>query len=104
MRPVLAADLDREQSLDAMRHTFRASKLGRRTYVEMDAGVVQALLNARYYEGSRGQFLSQDPILLGDPKSQNLIDPQSLNSYSYSDDIRSSKAILAANSLVSMIS
>jgi RHS repeat-associated protein len=43
-------------------------------------------LNARYYDGSRGQFLSQDPVFLGDPRQQNLQDPQSLNAYSYSDD------------------
>lgn len=43
-------------------------------------------LNARYYEGSRGQFLSQDPLFTGDPRQQNLQDPQSLNAYSYSDD------------------
>jgi RHS repeat-associated protein len=43
-------------------------------------------LNARYYEGSRGQFLSQDPIFLGDPKQQTLQDPQSLNVYSFSED------------------
>jgi RHS repeat-associated protein len=43
-------------------------------------------LNARYYEGSRGQFLSQDPVFLGDPKQQNLQDPQTLNSYSYAED------------------
>jgi RHS repeat-associated protein len=29
-------------------------------------------LNARYYDGSRGQFLSQDPVFLGDPKQQDL--------------------------------
>ena len=29
-------------------------------------------LQPRYYEGSRGQFLSQDPVFLGDPKQQNL--------------------------------
>jgi RHS repeat-associated protein len=43
-------------------------------------------LNARYYDGSRGHFLSEDPVFLGDPKQQNLQDPQSLNSYSYSED------------------
>jgi RHS repeat-associated protein len=42
--------------------------------------------NARYYDSSRGQFLSQDPVFWGDPKQQNLQDPQSLNAYSYSDD------------------
>ena len=40
-------------------------------------------LNARYYDSSRGQFVSQDPIFL--TSSQNLTDPQSLNSYSYSE-------------------
>jgi hypothetical protein len=30
--------------------------------------------------------LSEDPIFLGDPKQQNLRDPQSLNSYSYAND------------------
>jgi RHS repeat-associated protein len=43
-------------------------------------------LQARYYDNSRGQFLSQDPIFLGDPKNQNLENPQSLNSYSYAND------------------
>jgi hypothetical protein len=30
--------------------------------------------------------LSEDPVFLGDPKSQVLTDPQSLNSYSYAND------------------
>jgi hypothetical protein len=30
--------------------------------------------------------LAQDPVFLGDPKQQNLQNPQSLNSYSYADD------------------
>lgn len=38
-------------------------------------------LNARYYDGGRGQFLSQDPMFWSG--SQKLVDPQSLNSYSY---------------------
>jgi RHS repeat-associated protein len=42
--------------------------------------------NARYFASDRGQFISQDPLFVGDPKQQNLIDPQSLNYYSYSDD------------------
>jgi len=41
-------------------------------------------LNARYYDSTRGQFLSQDPIFLS--SSQHFGDPQSLNSYSYSED------------------
>jgi RHS repeat-associated protein len=40
-------------------------------------------LNARYYDSSRGQFLSQDPVFWG---KQNLQDPQSLNSYSYAEN------------------
>lgn len=43
-------------------------------------------LNARYYSPTQGQFLTQDPVFLGDPKQQNLADPQSLNVYSYSED------------------
>lgn len=52
-------------------------------------------LNARYYEGSRGQFLSQDPthFAIGDPRRVRAVtgftqdyflnDPQLLNSYAY---------------------
>src|SRR5262245_43689689 len=43
-------------------------------------------MQARYQNPQRGQFLSEDPVFLGDPKQQNLKDPQSLNSYSYAND------------------
>jgi RHS repeat-associated protein len=55
-------------------------------------------LNARYYEGSRGQFLSEDPAFLaiGNPgqlqqlsqpdQQRFLADPQQINSYSYGRD------------------
>ncbi len=43
-------------------------------------------LNARYYDSARGQFTSEDPVFLGDPRQQNLLDPQSLNTYSYAND------------------
>jgi RHS repeat-associated protein len=43
-------------------------------------------LNARYYSPTQGQFLGEDPALWGDPKAQLLMDPQSLNTYSYSED------------------
>jgi RHS repeat-associated protein len=43
-------------------------------------------LQARYYDGSKGELLSEDPVFLGDPKQQVLTDPQSLNSYSYAND------------------
>ena len=44
----------------------------------------QSYLQARYYEPSRGQFLSQDPVFWGEPQQQILADPQSFNTYSYS--------------------
>jgi RHS repeat-associated protein len=61
---------------------------------EFDQDSKFSYLNARYYEGSRGQFLSQDPVLLAigsggeDGRSRQqldafLTDPQSLNGYSY---------------------
>lgn len=52
-------------------------------------------LNARYYDGTRGQFLSEDPLhlalgnteqvkqLTGQDQQMYLADPQQLNSYSY---------------------
>jgi RHS repeat-associated protein len=42
-------------------------------------------MQARYQNSSRGQFTSEDPVFLGDPKQQVLTDPQSLNSYSYAN-------------------
>ena len=62
---------------------------------EYDAESTLNYLNARYYEGSRGQFMSQDPVslALGDPARvreitqrelrEVLADPQALNSYAY---------------------
>jgi len=41
-------------------------------------------LNARYYDPARGQFISQDPAFWSN--KQNLMNPQSLNSYSYAND------------------
>jgi RHS repeat-associated protein len=49
-----------------------------------DSGL--SYLQARYYDTARGQFLTQDPVFLGDPRAQNLTNPQSLNSYSYAND------------------
>ena len=43
-------------------------------------------LQARYYDPSRGQFTSQDPVFWGDPKDQDLRNPQSLNSYLCAND------------------
>jgi RHS repeat-associated protein len=41
-------------------------------------------LNARYLQNTRGQFFSQDPLFWSG--NQNLKDPQSQNSYSYSNN------------------
>jgi RHS repeat-associated protein len=60
--------------------------VGARNLFEVDAGVVHALMQARYQNSSRGQFISEDPVFLGDPRQQVLTDPQSLNSYSYAND------------------
>ena len=63
-----------------------------RTYIGQyaDAGTGLSYLNARYYSGDRGQFLSQDPVfwevgLSKDGKSV-LENPQAQNSYSYAND------------------
>ena len=65
-----------------------------RTYIGEygDTETSLSYLNARYYQNSRGQFLSQDPVFWESPGSQNLQNPQSLNSYSYAqnDPINSS--------------
>jgi RHS repeat-associated protein len=54
------------------------------TYIgqEFDDSTGLYYLNARYYEGSRGQFLSQDPVFW-QLSSDLLSDPQQMNSYSY---------------------
>jgi RHS repeat-associated protein len=39
-------------------------------------------LNARYYNGTTGKFISQDPVFWNTPQ-QYLVDPQQWNSYSY---------------------
>jgi RHS repeat-associated protein len=49
-----------------------------------DQGSGLNYLNARYYDSARGQFTSQDPAFWG--SKQNLLDPQSLNAYSYAED------------------
>src|SRR2546430_2541349 len=93
MRSTFAADLDREQSLAAMWHALRASNFAGGNRVEIDAGVVHALLNARYYDPNQAHFLSQDPSFLavGEPNKLKqitgldqqafLADPQQMNSY-----------------------
>ena len=43
-------------------------------------------LQARYYDSARGQFVNEDPVFWGDPKAQDLTNPQSQGTYSYSAD------------------
>ena len=59
-----------------------------RKYVgqQYDAATQLLYANARYYNGAQGQFISEDPVFLGDPNQQTLSNPQSLNAYSYSED------------------
>src|SRR5882672_636875 len=49
-------------------------------------------MQARYQNSSRGKFISEDPVFLGDPSQQMLTDPQSLNSYSYANDNPTTKS------------
>jgi RHS repeat-associated protein len=62
---------------------------------ELDGDTEFSYLNARYYQGSRGQFMSQDPVFLtvgtahhraltGLELAGYLSDPQGMNSYGYS--------------------
>ncbi len=57
----------------------------KRKYIgeEFDSATNLSYLNARYYNGARGNFLSEDPVFLG--TEQNLEDPQALNSYAYAN-------------------
>jgi RHS repeat-associated protein len=54
---------------------------------EYDGDTELSYLNARYYQGSRGQFMTQDPVFVNlgmDRRTQQAIaDPQRLNAYSY---------------------
>ncbi len=69
------------------RTTSGASSLARGYIGEFQDSDSMSYLNARYYEGSRGQFLSQDPIFWEIGKAPNgqsvLSNPQSMNSYAY---------------------
>jgi len=62
--------------------------LSQREYIGQyyDEDTALSYLNARYYDGARGQFTSQDPVFWEDPLRQNLQNPQSLNSYSYAEN------------------
>jgi len=65
-------------------HTSNSGFSEQRKYIGENYDTESSLsyLNARYYDGNRGQFMSQDPVFWG---QQNLENPQSLNSYSYAN-------------------
>jgi RHS repeat-associated protein len=71
------------------------------TFTDCEAGVGQSIyigqfsdssgldyLNARYYDSARGQFVSEDPVFwevgMTNDGQSILLDPQSMNTYSYS--------------------
>lgn len=51
-----------------------------------DRALAMSYLQARYLLNANGQFISQDPMFLGDPGKQRLSDPQQLNSYNYASN------------------
>lgn len=53
---------------------------------QYDAATQLSYLNARFYNASRGQFISQDAVFLEVPMAQNVVNPQSLNAYAYALD------------------
>ncbi len=44
-------------------------------------------LNARYYNSTQGQFLSEDPVFLGNPSGQDLSDPIEVPLYSFCESL-----------------
>src|SRR5499427_4442185 len=76
--------------IDQTTNTFRENKQFVAQYSDPETNL--SYLQARYYDGSNGEFLSEDPVFLGDPKQQVLTDPQSLNSYSYGNDNPTTKS------------
>jgi RHS repeat-associated protein len=70
--------------IDQTSNNFRENKQFVGQYSDAETNL--SYLRARYYRNTNGQFLSEDPVFLGDPKQQALTDPQSLNGYSYGND------------------
>src|SRR5215471_12438898 len=70
--------------IDQTTNNFRENKQFVGQYSDPETNL--SYLQARYYDGMKGEFLSEDPVFNGDPKQQLLTDPQSLNSYSYAND------------------
>src|SRR5215468_7861850 len=76
--------------IDQTTNNFRENKQYIGQYSDPETNL--SYLQARYYDGGKGAFLSEDPVFLGDPRQQNLTDPQTLNSYSYALDNPISKS------------
>jgi RHS repeat-associated protein len=67
--------------------THLSGQAEQRTYINEYADPSGlSYLNARYYDPTRGQFISEDPLFWSDPAKQNLLDPQTQNAYSYGSD------------------
>jgi len=70
-------------------NTLSSGSVEQRKYIgeHFDTDTNLSYLNARYYEPTRGQFLSQDPVFWEIGESEDgrkiLADPQLANSYSY---------------------
>ena len=96
----LVADINRERSLYAVRSAYLTSNSVAENPAKDRTSVVRASLNARYYSSAQGQFLSEDPVFIGDPKQQNLKDPQSLNSYSYAGDNHLGTSVIGATTTI----
>lgn len=82
---------DVEQSLYAMRRAYLASTVltYARNTEKSHTIVGHDFLNSRFYDSSRGQFLSEDPVFweIGQTKDGNaaLSNPQAQNSYGYAN-------------------
>src|SRR6266436_37797 len=64
-----------------------SAAVGARNLFKVDAGVVHALLQARYYDGGKGEFLSEDPVFWG---KQNIPDPQAPTSWRTAGNVSNS--------------
>jgi RHS repeat-associated protein len=109
----------------ATRISSATSTNERRKYIgQFSDDSTLSYLGARYYDGARGAFLSEDPVFLAiggsdaeklakRPLQQILSDPQGLNGYSYAEDnpisikdpsgLMSQKTQAALNSIVPLL-
>ena len=54
--------------------------VGVQNLFKVEAGVVHTLLQARYYDGGKGEFLSEDPV---GTSAERLMQPGRLHSFGY---------------------